>query len=144
MCVYAHWFYRKSAWSFFSRPDKQMRSYYEKRTAALQLKSEYFSLESTVPMHVQLRLYTQQLFLDFCESFAPKWPLIFFQIFTFLELNTNAQIVSYLSFFMRLFVHAFAHNCYSFLQIHNNPVTLTGCLVLEQNAFWVYHRVLVK
>ena len=36
--------------------------------------------ESTVPMHLQLRLFTLQLFLDFCAIFPPEWPLIFLVI----------------------------------------------------------------
>jgi len=28
-------------------------------------------------MHPQLRLFTLQLFLDFCAIFFPEWPLIF-------------------------------------------------------------------
>ena len=37
-------------------------------------------LESTVPMHPQLRLFTPQLFLDFCAILFPEWPLIFLVI----------------------------------------------------------------
>jgi hypothetical protein len=37
-------------------------------------------LESTVPMHPQLRPFTRQLFLDFCAIFSPEWPLIFFVV----------------------------------------------------------------
>jgi len=34
--------------------------------------------ESTVRMHLQPRLLTQQLFLDLCANFSLEWPLIFF------------------------------------------------------------------
>jgi len=36
--------------------------------------------ESTVPIQPQLRLFTLQLFLDFCTIFFPEWPLNFLVI----------------------------------------------------------------
>ena len=37
-------------------------------------------LESTVPMHPQLRPFILQIFLDFCASFSPESALIFLVI----------------------------------------------------------------